>query len=115
MTDIVFLLLIFFIVLSTLVSPYGENIKLPSGRKNPPPKTDQTFKVTLQSNSTILLNGREVSEETIATELERMKDDPVKPPLVLNAAASVPAGLTMKIFSLAKQNEFEVVLQAQTR
>ena len=45
MTDIVFLLLIFFIILSTLVSPYGVKVDLPTGKVHTKdhPKIDVTI------------------------------------------------------------------------
>jgi len=55
MTDIVFLLLIFFIILSTLVSPFGVKVDLPTGksRTTEHPKID----VSITSDLQYSLNG----------------------------------------------------------
>ena len=64
MTDIVFLLLIFFIILSTLVSPYGAKVDLPTGkaRTSEHPKISVAIKPDLTYN----LDGQDVGKEEIA-------------------------------------------------
>lgn len=115
MTDIVFLLLIFFIILSTLVSPYGENIKLPSKKNTAVNQDKNPFELSITSIGNYQLNQRNISEAALIDQLEARKDDPNKPKLTLKVSPQVPAGETVKFFALAKKNDFEVVLVAQTR
>jgi biopolymer transport protein ExbD len=61
LTDIIFLLLIFFMLTSTLVAPNALNLKLPGKTKTPVTQTDQLTDVHISGSGTYALNGRPVS------------------------------------------------------
>ena len=111
MTDLVFLLLIFFIIISTLVSN-GVNVDLPQSKGT----TSVTSNLTLsiQADGTYHLNGdfRPMSREDLEPKLrlEMAKQD--EKVVYLQVDQSVPTGQTVEIIGLAKANSWKVMLGA---
>ena len=111
MTDLVFLLLIFFIIISTLVSN-GVNVDLPQSKGT----TSVTSNLTLsiQADGTYHLNGdsRAMSREDLEPKLrlEMAKQD--EKVVYLQVDQSVPTGQTVEIIGLAKANSWKVMLGA---
>ncbi|MDG2311771.1 MAG: biopolymer transporter ExbD [Flavobacteriales bacterium] len=111
MTDLVFLLLIFFIIISTLVSN-GVNVDLPQSKGT----TSVTSNLTLsiQADGTYHLNGdsRPMSREDLEPKLrlEMAKQD--EKVVYLQVDTSVPTGQTVEIIGLAKANSWKVMLGA---
>ncbi len=67
LTDIIFLLLIFFMLTSTVVAPNALNLKLPGRSDTPPsPNTERLDEVRIDGEGNFYLNDRRIS----ATELE---------------------------------------------
>lgn len=71
LSDIIFLLLIFFMLTSGLVAPNALNLKLPgsSNAKTVLPK--QTDEVRISAEGGYFLNGRRLDLDVVAQELER--------------------------------------------
>lgn len=70
LTDIIFLLLIFFMLTSSLVSPTAINLKLPSSSKSSTSEsTHSPIKVSVNKNKEFNFNGRRTSEEKLRTDL----------------------------------------------
>ncbi|MAU76618.1 MAG: biopolymer transporter ExbD [Crocinitomicaceae bacterium] len=111
MTDLVFLLLIFFIIISTLVSN-GVNVDLPQSKGT----TSVTSNLTLsiQADGSYHLNGdsRPMSREDLEPKLrlEMAKQD--EKVVYLQVDQSVPTGQTVEIIGLAKANSWKVMLGA---
>ena len=67
MTDLVFLLLIFFIVLSTLVSPYALPVNLPNSKNKT--KEKPTVSVTIKQDLSHMVGSTQVSQENLEAAL----------------------------------------------
>ncbi len=112
MTDLVFLLLIFFVIVSTLVSPYALPVSLPSGKATTE-KKDHTI-VTIAEGGDMRVDGRAVDSSTLeAALLESMKDRP-EGTIALRAASSVPTGITVEVLDLAKRHHWKIALASTT-
>lgn len=113
MTDIVFLLLIFFIILSTLVSPYGAKVDLPTGkaRTTEHPKISVAIKPDLTYN----LDGQDVAKAELRALLKQRKAEVDKPVIELRVDQTVPTGETVSFMSLAKENGFSIVIATKPR
>lgn len=111
MTDIVFLLLIFFIILSTLVSPFGVKVDLPTGktRTNDHPKLD----ISITSDSQFSLNGDLMSKIELNARLKAYKGTGEK--AVLHVDKSVPTGETVEVLSMAKENGLDIVIATKPK
>lgn len=74
LTDIIFLLLIFFMLTSSLVVPNALNLKLPSSSRTSTPSSSKITDVTIKKNGRFYLNGRRVS----TSNLEKAMNDLAK-------------------------------------
>ena len=111
MTDIVFLLLIFFMLTSTLVTQNALELVLPkssSTNTDTPPlsvsieKKDNIIKYYIGVKSIEF----EKLEELLIAQLERTEDKGI----VLNADKSVEIEHVVKVMAIAYDNEFKLVL-----
>ena len=109
MTDLVFLLLIFFVMLSTLVSR-GVEIELPSSKGT---TTDGArLTVTIDKDSQYFIDQDPMTRDQLEPELiDRMAQQKDKV-LYLAVAKNVPTGKTVEIIGLAKAKEWKVMLGA---
>ena len=108
MTDLVFLLLIFFIIISTLVSN-GVNVDLPKSKGTTSVTPNLTLSIT--ADGTYHLNGggailQSDLENKLILEMQK-QDEKV---IYLQADANVPTGQTVEIIGLAKSNQWKVML-----
>ena len=109
MTDLVFLLLIFFIILSTMVSN-GVNVELPKAKGT----TSVTAKMTLsiKPDGSYHLNGSPVAYGDLESLLRVSLADATEPVLYLQVDEAVPTGQTVEVIGMAKANEWKVMLGA---
>lgn len=101
MTDLVFLLLIFFIILSTLVSN-GVNVELPQAKGTNSVTAKMT--VSIKPDGTYYLNGGQVSYEDLEPALRVRMADAADPVLYLQVDETVPTGKTVELIGMAKSN-----------
>lgn len=74
LTDIIFLLLIFFMLTSTLVTPNALNLSLPgSSKSKTPPSSKKLTQVKVERNGTYYLNGTKVSLSAIEKQMRQIK------------------------------------------
>ncbi|MDX1478309.1 MAG: biopolymer transporter ExbD [Saprospiraceae bacterium] len=72
LTDIIFLLLIFFMLTSSLVAPNALNLKLPGRSESAAPQTEQMHDVTIRANGTYAWNNRSVSAAELEGEMRKL-------------------------------------------
>lgn len=108
MTDIVFLLLIFFMIASTLVTTNAIDILLPkaSGKT----ENKQTIAVSIKKDLTYYIDEKRVGESVLETELISMLSSQEAPTIVLRAEKSVPVENVVKVMDIANRNKFKVIL-----
>ena len=73
MTDIIFLLLIFFMLTSNLVAPNALNLKLPGNQKSTTTISKDPTDVTIKRDGTLYFNGQKSKLKTIEAKLRRLK------------------------------------------
>jgi biopolymer transport protein ExbD len=71
LTDIIFLLLIFFMLTSSMVIPNALNLKLPSSTGSSQSVT-RPNKLVIQSNGTYVYNGGRVAEEQLEQQIRSL-------------------------------------------
>jgi biopolymer transport protein ExbD len=113
MTDIVFLLLIFFIIVSTLVSPYALNVTLPTSNNKSTEKA--SVSVTITPDLGHFLNGKSIEPEVLESRLISELANSPKPQIVLHVDESVPTGVSVKILDIANRNKFGIVLATKPK
>jgi biopolymer transport protein ExbD len=65
LTDIIFLLLIFFMLTSSLVAPNALNLKLPGSAQSKTQIQGKIDRVTVAKGGTLFLNGKTISAERL--------------------------------------------------
>lgn len=108
MTDIVFLLLIFFMIASTLVSTSAIDILLPkaSGKT----ENKKSVAVSIKKDLTYYIDQKRVGESVLESELIAALSSEEKPTVVLRAERSVPVENVVKVMDIANRNKFKVIL-----
>ncbi|HLV13952.1 MAG TPA: biopolymer transporter ExbD [Xanthomarina sp.] len=108
MTDIVFLLLIFFMLASTLVTTNAIDILLPTASGKTENK--RSVAVSIKKDLTYYIDQKRVGESVLESELIAALSTDDKPTLVLRAEKSVPVEHVVKVMDIANRNKFKVIL-----
>jgi biopolymer transport protein ExbD len=113
MTDIVFLLLIFFMIASTLVTTNAIDIILPkaSGKT----ENKKSIAVSIKKDLTYYIDQRRVGESILENELITALSDQEKPTIILRAEKSVPVENVVKVMDIANRNKFKVILAVKPK
>ena len=108
MTDIVFLLLIFFMLASTLVTTNAIDILLPkaSGKT----ENKQSIAVSITKDLNYYIDQKLVGQSVLETELVSLLSQQDQPTIVLRAEKSVPVENVVKVMDIANRNKFKVIL-----
>ena len=101
LSDIIFMLLIFFIIASTL-AVNGEQVNLPKTSTGTP--TQSTVTVTITSDLRYLVNNTEVAKDDVELKLQAILNNAADKKVVLNIDRDVPTGETVELFAVLKQN-----------
>ena len=108
MTDIVFLLLIFFMLTSTLVSPNALKLLLPSSKARTLEK--QTVSVSITKDIDFFINENKVQEASIERELKLKLDNIAEAAIILHADKTVDIEHVVKVMDIAYRNKYKIVL-----
>lgn len=108
MTDIVFLLLIFFMLTSTLVSPNALKLLLPNSKARTLEK--QTVSVSITPEIEYFIEDKEVPFEDLENQLIQILSNEVEPAIVLHADKTVDIEFAVKVMDIAYRNKYKVVL-----
>lgn len=108
MTDIVFLLLIFFMLASTLVTTNAIDILLPkaSGKT----ENKKSIAVSIKKDLTYFIDQNQVKINQLEAELIKILQEDKTPTIVLRAEKSVPVENVVKVMDIANRNKFKVIL-----
>lgn len=113
MTDLVFLLLIFFIIVSTLVSPYSLPVDLPVSKNRSDSK--QNVALRIDKDLTYSVNNNIINPLTLEAELAAKLGGADQPSIVLHVDQLVPTGETVKVLDIAKRNKWKIVLATKPK
>lgn len=104
LSDIIFMLLIFFIIASTL-AVNGEQVNLPKTSTGTP--TQSTVTVTITPDLRYLINNVDVAKEDIELRLKAILESSADKKIVLNIDRDVPTGETIELFAVLKSNGWQ--------
>jgi len=102
--DVVFNLLIFFVLSSHFVSYQGFNIKLPESKYAPSQKQDKNI-ISIREDGDILLNDTKARLSNLAEDLKASINKTGSRTVVIKADEKVDLGLAVKVMDAAKQAE----------
>ena len=108
MTDIVFLLLIFFMLTSTLVTVSAIDILLPkaSGKT----ENSKSIAVTITSKSLFYIDKEKVSFLKLESEILRKVGAGKKKTIVIRGDRDVPYKNVMQVIDIANKNKLKMIL-----
>ncbi|RFN58727.1 ExbD/TolR family protein [Marixanthomonas ophiurae] len=108
MTDIVFLLLVFFLLTSPAITPDALDLILPkaSGKTT----SVQKASVSITSGGAYYVNKERVSEYTMEKQLKSILSGQKEPTIILRAEEGVPIEDAVFVMDLANKNNYKIVL-----
>ena len=113
MTDIIFILLIFFMMVSTLVNPSALNLALPGSSKTSkkPINTVKMDDIGISATGNFILNGATTPIERIRPFLERNRTKPDYK-VTVSPDAKAPVEKVVQILDLTQSLSINSILQA---
>lgn len=114
MTDLVFLLLIFFVIVSTLVSPYALPVDLPKSANQTKEKPKVAVRIDTEENFSVnnQLIERGQLERVLQQEMSKLPPDQA---IVLHVDQSVATGVTVEVLDVAKRNKWRIILATKPK
>ncbi len=101
LTDIVFLLLIFFLLTSQFVVQTGVKVKLPASKMNEQSIPTKMI-VSLTEEGKVYVGSEEVDVNSLAVKLDELKTELNEDNLIIRADKSVNIELVIKVIDAAK-------------
>ena len=108
MTDIVFLLLIFFMLTSTLVTVSAIDVLLPkAGGKT---ENSKSVAVSITNNSQFYIDKTKVSSVNLENEILKSVGSDKKKTIVIRGDKDVPYKNVMQVIDIANKNKLKMIL-----
>ena len=108
MTDIVFLLLVFFLLTSPAITPDALDLILPKAKGKTSNK--QNLSVSITKDLDYYVNKERVSENGIESLITSELTGIEEPTIILRAEEGVPIENAVKIMDIANRNKYKIVL-----
>ena len=112
MTDIIFLLLIFFMLTSNLVSPNALNLKLP-GKGNPSTSSVSPPDVSIERSGVFKLDGRKITSGNLETALRRLSRGKKKLDITISPEPRTPVEHVVTVMDIAMRLELNAILATE--
>lgn len=115
LTDIIFLLLIFFMLTSGLVAPNALNLKLPgSSNAKKVPQNSRPDRVDIEKTGNFFLNGRLMDREVLAQELQaKALPDPTQYNIIIAPEPGTAVEHVVAIMDIALRLHINGILAAE--
>ncbi len=112
MSDLVFLLLIFFMITSTLIAPNALKLMLPQSNNQTQAKPVTSISITQDLKYYINSDGKlvQVQFSEIEPFLQRTVTDEEDAYISLHADKTVPIDEVVKIMNIARNNKYKMIL-----
>ncbi len=113
MTDIVFLLLIFFMLTSTLVTVNALDILLPKAQGKT--ENNKSVAVSITKGLDFYVDRKKVSENDLEQNLNSLLASVENPTIVLRAEEGVPIEKAVRIMDIANRNKYKIILAVRPK
>lgn len=110
LTDIIFLLLIFFMLTSSMVIPNALNLKLPGKATNTPPSKETPTKIEINSKGAYSLNGNKISLSGLEKQVRDLKRANKKLSVVIIPDEQVPNQHVVAVMDIAYRYNVGAIL-----
>ncbi len=108
MTDIIFLLLVFFMITSTMINPNGLEVSLPKSSNQV--KDKPSIAVSINKDLQFAIDKELIDFEMIEASLKSKLSNIEEPSISLHVDKTVPVEEVVKIMNIAKNNRWRLVL-----
>lgn len=108
MTDIVFLLLIFFMLTSPAITPEALDLILPKAKGKT--TTKQNVAVSITKDLQIYIDKERVSSSSLEARLQQALGGVEDPTIILRAEEGVPIERAVNVMDIANRNRYKIVL-----
>jgi biopolymer transport protein ExbD len=113
MTDVVFNLLIFFMLTSTLVHPNALKLNLPQGTVQTSAKPQTTVSIT--SDLKIYVETQQINFEDLEGVLKQKLGKNPETYIALHADKSVPFDNVVKVLNIAQANNYKLIIATSSK
>jgi len=115
MSDLVFLLLIFFVVTSSVVNPNALKLLLPRSTNQTTSKTGVTVSIKHYPDANtftyhINASQRAIPFQDVEAQVQQLLRDVDDPTISLHADRTVPIEQVVAVMNIAKRNHYKVIL-----
>ncbi len=104
--DVVFLLLIFFMITTTFVNNPGIEVDLPKASSADSPSQVVDLTIAITEEGEIIYNNRKVSLTELQAELETQASENAQATVIVQADSKTNHGLVVQIMDVAKSSGF---------
>ncbi|MGL4332090.1 MAG: ExbD/TolR family protein [Bacteroidales bacterium] len=118
MTDVIFLLLIFFMVTSTVVFPNAIKVLLPQSKQQTSAKPLTRVTIDKELNYYVAFGGereRQVTFDEIAPFLVDCRDKEPEMYVALYVDQTIPYSEVVKVLNIANENSFRMILATRPK
>lgn len=113
LTDIIFLLLIFFMLTSSLVAPNALNLKLPGQpNRNTPPPDKQLDRVLVAGDCTFTFNGERRASSQLETTLRQNARQDRAYAVTISYQSTTPTECVVEVMDMARRLDIHGILAA---
>jgi biopolymer transport protein ExbD len=115
LNDILFILLMFFLIVATLANPNVVKVGLPSGKKDT--KARQDIMVSIDKNQQYFIGTTKVASESfdslLSIQIKKHRANKDTPVVVINADTTAYYGEVFRIMRTAKRDSAKVVARIE--
>jgi len=111
MTDIVFLLLIFFML--TASTPNALDLLLPKAKGKS--TNTQNVSISIKKNENYYVDNKKVDEGNIESKMRSLLKNKENPTILLRVEESVPIEKAVLVMDIANRNKFKVILAVRPK
>lgn len=108
MTDVVFLLLIFFMLTSPVITPEALDLILPKAKGKT--TSQQTLSVSITKDLQFYINSERISSSALESTLKTKLSGEENPTIILRAEEGVPIEKAVNVMDIANRNSYKIVL-----
>jgi biopolymer transport protein ExbD len=108
MTDIVFLLLVFFMLTSPVITPDALDLILPKAKGKS--TNQQNIAVSITESLDFYVDEEKVNKNQLESVLKARLKGIEEPTIILRAAEGVPIQSAVNVMDIANKNRFKIIL-----
>jgi len=103
LNDILFILLMFFLMISTLANPNVIKMSVPRAKSDT--KTKQSVVVSVDKNKNVFVGSKRIVMDSLESVLQKYinKGDSIKPAVVINADSVAQWGEIVRVMKIARR------------